>query len=66
MSLETCQRIVIHVLTCDELPFVETHTVVKQLFDVGNDQRLGELVNGMLQLTDNLLHVILQNDALFR
>ena len=62
--LETRQRIVIHILAGDELTFVKAHTVVEQHLDVGNNQRFGEFVDGMLQLTDNLFHIILQDDTL--
>ena len=48
--LETSQRIVIHVLARDELPLVETHAIVEQHLDVGNDKRFGEFVDRNVML----------------
>lgn len=55
----------VHFLPCYKLAFIESHTIIQHNFDVGYDERFGEFVYGMLELTFNFFHVILQNDPLF-
>lgn len=48
-------------LAGDELPLVETHTIVEQQFDVAADEFLGVLVDGVLQLLPYLVQTILED-----
>ena len=62
--LEAHEHIVVQFLACDELALVETHAVVEQNLDVGDDQRLGELVDRVLEFAGYLAHVVLYDQPL--
>ena len=48
----------IHFVTCNELPFVETHTVIQQQFDVSHDELLAVFVDRMFQLDPDFMYAI--------
>ena len=55
---ETHQNIAVHFVARNELPFVETHTVIQQQFDVSHDELLAVFVNRMLQLDPDFMYSI--------
>ena len=56
--LEFYDNIFVRLITCDKLPFVETHTVIQQQFDVTHDELLAVLVDRMLQLDPDFMYSI--------
>ena len=64
--LEFAQRAVVQLLAGYKLPLVEAHAIVEHHLDVGDDKRLRELVDRMLQLPLYLAHIVLQDYPLLR
>ena len=56
--LEFYDNIFVRLITCNKLPFVETHTVIQQQFDVSHDELLAVFVDRMFQLDPNFMYAI--------
>ena len=66
--IEFNDYIFIRLIACNELPFVETHTVIQQQFDVSHDELLAVFVNRMFQLDPDFMDVritIIRKERLF-
>ena len=61
--LETDKDIVVQHFASDKLAFIEAHAVVEQHLDIGDYQRFGKLVDGMLQFMGYLAQIILHDGA---
>ena len=62
--LEAGKDIVVQHLARDELPFIKAHAIIQQHFDIGDYQWFGKFVDGVLQFTGYLVHIVLDDDTL--
>lgn len=56
--LEFYDNIFVRLITCNKLPFVETHTVIQQQFDVSHDELLAVFVDRVFQLDPDFMYAI--------
>lgn len=64
--LETDKDIVVQHFARDELTFIKAHAIIEQHFNVGDYQRFGKPVDGVLQFMGYLVHIVLHDDTFVR